>query len=362
VTSTSFKLAIRRTLRRLPRSLFKAWVVFSVLMLLVSAIQFGRCTWLDVMSSLRIGRTPATQSRNCYLIMTRGGVMFQSIVPSNRSAAGRGVWNVSYSDGAGGEDPIFPYSMLAAHTGRVWLGFAFHSMPEGGAPTSSLVYPWWGVLTVALAQCGLVILILLRRRRKPSAKPIRLMLRLHLQYLPWRALRARFVVSALIVLVGLIQLGRCKWLNTMSGAGFNTYGVQSRLRWLGIAKDGMLFQSVDTGGRSSGNMWVAQFSDGDENNNIAAYRVLAGQQNQVWLGFAYYDMAYQRQQTALVIPWWALWVVVLTNFAIATLLFVRQRRKRRRRRRNLCIKCGYDLRATPERCPECGTAVEISQG
>jgi hypothetical protein len=53
-------------------------------------------------------------------------------------------------------------------------------------------------------------------------------------------------------------------------------------------------------------------------------------------------------------PHWFLMLVLAAPVGLGQLAIPALRR-RHRRRRGLCAKCGYDLRASPERCPECGS-------
>ncbi|HEX4796340.1 MAG TPA: hypothetical protein VH370_21305 [Humisphaera sp.] len=52
------------------------------------------------------------------------------------------------------------------------------------------------------------------------------------------------------------------------------------------------------------------------------------------------------------VPFWPLAILLAVPWAVGV---IRGRRRRRRFRIGHCAKCGYDMRATPKRCPECGT-------
>jgi hypothetical protein len=55
------------------------------------------------------------------------------------------------------------------------------------------------------------------------------------------------------------------------------------------------------------------------------------------------------------------WFIVLAFLILPFWRVGHFTRARRRRRAGLCPACGYDLRATPGRCPECGTVGNLSK-
>jgi hypothetical protein len=76
-------------------------------------------------------------------------------------------------------------------------------------------------------------------------------------------------------------------------------------------------------------------------------------------GFAWHERRNARlgaRYVTAVAPMWS--VAALTAVAPLAWTIARLRgyvRARRRSRRGLCVACGYDLRASAQRCPECGT-------
>jgi len=63
----------------------------------------------------------------------------------------------------------------------------------------------------------------------------------------------------------------------------------------------------------------------------------------------------------LAVPYRLLALLTLAPPAICACLWWRSRRTTKRTTTGRCLTCGYDLRATPDRCPECGMAASSNK-
>jgi hypothetical protein len=103
--------------------------------------------------------------------------------------------------------------------------------------------------------------------------------------------------------------------------------------------------------------WYSYTKPSDSNGGPSSF----ARQNQFvqfdWVpGFGYANYETSLNDYVYRSLWFPHWFPVLL-FAILPALRLRSiLRTRRRHRCGLCPQCGYDLRATPERCPECGHA------
>lgn len=76
-----------------------------------------------------------------------------------------------------------------------------------------------------------------------------------------------------------------------------------------------------------------------------------------WLGFAHHHFGGLGgvSETCWSFPLYLPALLLCAASALMAYRLLRQRRRLLRSRAGLCPTCGYDLRASPEKCPECGT-------
>ncbi len=95
----------------------------------------------------------------------------------------------------------------------------------------------------------------------------------------------------------------------------------------------------------------------DDSNGTFSYMINAAAFFKQWRGFGYLHGSKGATATpsftAMWCPTWAVIGFLLLPMGLWAGIGWRQRR---RAAAGHCVNCGYDLRATPEKCPECGSA------
>ena len=178
------------------------------------------------------------------------------------------------------------------------------------------------------------------------------------------------------------KLHHRRWLFNAAGAAALLFAVVALALWvrshwatdwvwarcgsvsatLMTARNGCLFSCA--GGRSDpyGRRWYCDSTDPSDMIS-GNWRFWTGSQPHQLLGVITWglgDYTAGEWGMSILLPYWLLACGAAASGAGLLMISRRLHRQERRRRDGQCIRCGYDLRATPDRCPECGTLTSPS--
>ena len=153
---------------------------------------------------------------------------------------------------------------------------------------------------------------------------------------------------------GVLQL---EWLtNTSVPAHYRNLSVQGRVsRWREGFVGRWAWGAVDLSG-NQGKRWLRIAAVIPSRGSIGWREPTSSFLQFGYARLLYDDGDYHAGPTPgvcrlLTVPHWA---IGLPGLVVPLLMLSRAWRRRRREAKGLCPACGYDLRATPARCPECG--------
>src|ERR1039458_6083331 len=176
----------------------------------------------------------------------------------------------------------------------------------------------------------------------------------------WQRLSA---LLALISLLLLIAFG-AGWIFSHIRTDVFYYSIDSESSWVLAQSDGGIMLGIGTTpGVKPSTLDHNAFPDGPSGIGGIVWASIIGDRPSTIQGFAGFGYVKLQAMPLERVTWaiiWPYWSMILITLIVPTAWLIGWRKKRKRREQGHCPKCGYDLRATPDQCPECGTVISTN--